>query len=131
MGANRLHGYENWGNELFAVKENEQLSTSYSQADFLHKTIFLISRFKTLTFNTQYSISSDISRFDKLNDEKEGAQKYADWYYGPQNRFLQSIALNNKKSTFLIDNYTATIAFQNVSESRHHKKTGVFVFQQI
>lgn len=128
MGANRLHEYENWGNEPFAVKENEQLSTSYSQADFLHKTTFRISRFKTLTFNTQYSISSDISRFDKLNDEKEGAQKYADWYYGPQNRFFQSIALNDKKSNFLLDNYTATFAFQNITESRHHKKTGESLF---
>jgi hemoglobin/transferrin/lactoferrin receptor protein len=128
MGRNRLHGYKNWGNEPFAVKENEQLSTSYSQADFLHKTILSISQLKTLTFNTQYSISSDISRFDKLNDENEGTQKYADWYYGPQNRFFQSIVLNDKKSNFLLDNYAATFAFQNISESRHHKKTGESLF---
>lgn len=124
MGRNRVHGYKNWGNEPFIVKENEQLSTSYSQADFLHKIISRISQLKTVTFNTQYSTSSDISRFDKLNDEKEGGKKYTDWYYGPQNRFFQSIAWADKKSSFLFDNYTITFAFQNVSESRHHKKTG-------
>ena len=124
MGRNRLHRYENWGNEPFIVKDAEQLFTSYDQADFLHKTIYYISSLNTLTFNTQHSISSEISRFDKLNDEKDGVQKYTNWYYGPQNRFFQSISWNNKKSTFFFDSHTSTIAFQNVSESRHHQKTG-------
>ncbi len=125
MGENRLHGYENWGKDTFSSKGKEQLFTSYQQADFMHKTHYAINELNSLTLNTQYSISSDISRFDKINDENmNGNQKYAKWYYGPQNRLLQSILWSNKTATIIYDGFKSTMAFQDVKESRHHKKTG-------
>tara|TARA_B110000116_G_scaffold270322_1_gene288074 strand:+ start:2268 stop:4568 length:2301 start_codon:yes stop_codon:yes gene_type:complete len=125
MGNNRLHSYDNWGKESFVINENEQLYTAYQQADFMYKALFQINDKNSLFFNSQYSTSSDIFRFDKMNDENtEGNQKYDKWYYGPQNRFLQSISWSNKKSKTIYDSFKSTLGYQDVYESRHHKKIG-------
>ena len=125
MGNNRLHSYDNWGKESFVLNENEQLYTAYQQADFMHKTLFQINDKNSLLFNSQYSTSSDVFRFDRMNDENtEENQKYDKWYYGPQNRFLQSISWSNKKAKTIYDSFKSTLGYQDVYESRHHKKTG-------
>ena len=54
----------------------------------------------TLRLNTQFSTTSNINRFDKLNDELNGGPKYMFWYYGPQKRFLQSLSYNKKTNNF-------------------------------
>ena len=55
-----------------------------------------INYISTLGLNTQFSTTSNINRFDKLNDESNGGPKYMFWYYGPQKRFLQSLNYNKK-----------------------------------
>ena len=122
MGGNRNHDYLSWGNEDVISKGEEQLYTNYDQADFIHKTLFKINKTTDLLLNTQYSTSSKINRFDKLNDIVGTKQKYSDWYYGPQNRFLQMIKLNSIKPNLFYDKLQTVFAFQNVRESRHHKK---------
>jgi len=125
MGNNRLHGYDNWGKESFIINGNEQLYTAYEQADFIHKTLFQINNKNSLLFNSQYSTSSNVFRFDKMNDENtEGNQKYDKWYYGPQNRFLQSISWSHKKARTIYNSFKSTLGYQDIYESRHHKKIG-------
>ena len=36
--------------------------------------------------NFQYSTSSDIPRFDRLDEQSGGTLKFAEWYYGPQKK---------------------------------------------
>ena len=122
MGSKREHNYLDWGNESIISKGAEQLYTNYSQADFIHKTLFKINAASSISLYTQYSTSSKINRFDKLNDVVGTKQKYSDWYYGPQNRFLQIIKLNSTKPNLFYNTLQTVFAFQNVSESRHHKK---------
>lgn len=124
MGANRQHGFKEWGNENIITHGQEQLFTAYQQVDFLHKINYQISYNNQISFNTQYSTSSNINRFDKLNDYEGSLPKYANWYYGPQNRFLQSVSFSNKQHKLLFEKYKATIAYQNIKESRHKKKLG-------
>tara|TARA_B100001758_G_scaffold247879_1_gene268050 strand:+ start:31069 stop:33378 length:2310 start_codon:yes stop_codon:yes gene_type:complete len=119
MGENRKHNYNNWGNEEIITNGEEQLFTAYNQLDLLHKTNYQIGQENQLSFNTQYSTSSNINRFDKLNDYKENLPKYKKWYYGPQNRFLQSISLLNKSPHLLFEKIKTTFSYQNVRESRH------------
>ena len=76
MGSNRKHGFENWGKEAIVTKENLQKGTAYQQADFFHKSLFKINENSFLLFNSQYSTSSNINRFDQLNNIKEGKQQY-------------------------------------------------------
>ena len=52
-----------------------------------------VSENTNLTVNFQHSISSDIPRFDKLTEKKDGELKFAEWYYGPQKRTMLSSQL--------------------------------------
>ena len=76
MGSNRKHGFKNWGKEAIITENNTQKGTTYQQADFFHKTLFKLNNITFLLFNSQFSTSSNINRFDKLNDIKNGEQKY-------------------------------------------------------
>ncbi len=121
MGKNRLHGYENWGKE--GAINNEQLYTSYIKADFMHKSNYTIKNGQIL-LNTQYSTSSNINRFDKMNDIVNGVPKYKHWYYGPQKRFFQSINYTANYNTIIFENIKAAMAFQDLKESRHTQLHG-------
>ena len=90
MGENRYHGYRNWGNEKVSREQNEQLYTNYAQADFMHKKQIPDKQQKLYSFNTQYSTSTKIYRFDKMNDMTGDLPKYENWYYGPQIRFYKT-----------------------------------------
>ena len=120
MGSNRYHGYEYWGRE--ATSKNKQLYTHHKQADFMHKSKYRINNHQNILLSTQYSISSNIDRFDKMNDMRDGLPKYHKWYYGPQIRFFQSINYTSRDKTIAFDNIKAGIAFQNIIESRHVQK---------
>ncbi len=122
MGKNRFHGYENWGKESACVTENKQLKTDYKQYDMLNKINWKINNHLLLELNSQFSTSSNINRFDKLNDMINGEGKYSDWYYGPQKRFLNSIKSAYSSNYLLFDKLDLIFAFQNINESRHHKK---------
>lgn len=121
MGRNRLHGFTNWGNESTITKKNEQLETKYSKYDFIQKLI-IQQKANTISLNSQFSTTSDISRFDKLNDIEDGIRKYKNWYYGPQQRLAQSLKINNKNKNLISDNKSLIIAWQNHKESRHKQK---------
>ena len=122
MGLNRVHGYEDWGNEEHIILNGEQKFTEYTQSDFMHKTMFGNYKSKWL-LSTFYSTGSKINRFDKLNDkDSEGFAKYKYWYYGPQNRFMQSLHFYTDLGGTIFDSLGVICAYQNLEESRHKQK---------
>jgi hemoglobin/transferrin/lactoferrin receptor protein len=122
MGKNRRHGFSNWGKEQIITEGNIQKTTAYEQIDFFHKSLFRVNKNNFLLFNSQYSTSSNINRFDQLNNIINGNQKYKYWYYGPQKRFLQSVRLKNYFTSYFADETVFTSAYQNIKESRHKQK---------
>ncbi len=139
MGKNRSHGFSDWGKVLFYSENinsnyrekltentnpNIQRNTGFNQTDFLQKFYVPISEKTDITVNLQYSTSSNIPRFDKLMELKSGSLKFAEWYYGPQKRFLAStqIAINPNKNW--LDKGVFTVAYQNIKESRIQRKFG-------
>ena len=139
MGENRSHGFENWGkvpfysnntntfyNDTPVVNSNQSLqrNTGYSQTDVLQKFYVPFSKNTDFKLNIQYSTSSNIPRFDKLMELKKGSLKFAEWYYGPQERLLISpqLIINPKKKW--MDNGTITLAYQKIKESRIQRKFG-------
>ena len=123
MGKNRYHGYENWGRN--GSEHNEQLNTNYKQVDIMSKSNYKINNKNNILLNTQYTSSSNIYRFDKMNDIINGTLKYENWYYGPQIRFLQSVNYTTKFKTIVFDNIKTILGFQDIKESRHIQKTGL------
>ena len=122
MGKLRMHGYEGWGLGDFATNKNEQLFGKYSQYDLVQKIQMPINYKSTLRLNTQFSTTSNINRFDKLNDELNGSPKYKFWYYDPKKRFLQSLSYNKETNNFFNDNYKISFNYQFIKESRHTQK---------
>jgi len=67
-----------------------QKPSGYSQYSLLQKVLFTPSKDVRLILNVQYSNSSDVPRYDRLTDTIQGKLKYAEWYYGPQERLFTS-----------------------------------------
>ncbi len=139
MGKNRKHGFDNWGKQ-FLYSDNSknyynpvpvvnqhpdtQKNIGYNQTDILQKFLIPLSKNTDLTFNFQYSTSSDIPRFDKLNEYKNETLKYAEWSYGPQNRLLLSSQLTINPEYNWLNHGVFTLAYQNIDESRIKRKFG-------
>ncbi|WP_215045875.1 TonB-dependent receptor [Tenacibaculum dicentrarchi] len=139
MGKNRTHGFDTWGKVFFYSDNlngnytenptknkdiNLQKNTGFSQTDFLQKLFIPLSKNTDLKFNFQYSTSSDIPRFDKLMEQKNGSLKFAQWYYGPQKRLLISSQLAINPNIKWLEKGTITLAYQNIKESRIQRKFG-------
>jgi hemoglobin/transferrin/lactoferrin receptor protein len=99
-----------------------QPNTAYRQLDLLQKIRFAPSPYVDWILNMQYSTSSDIDRLDKLNDYKGDNLKYAQYYYGPQNRFLVSLKNVLKKHNALFTNMTTLVSYQMIDEDRYSRK---------
>ncbi len=137
MGKNRSHGFKNWGLVPFYSKNIDQnyfasptvnsdpsiqRNTGYEQKDFLQKFYIPLSNKTDITVNLQYSTSSNIPRFDKLMELKSGSLKFAEWYYGPQERFLASTQLTINPEKKWLNSGTFTVSYQNIKESRVQRK---------
>ena len=136
MGKNRRHGYEDWGKiPIYAAQEegvdvirkngnyNIQRFTGYSQLDLLQKVIYKVSDRAQLSVNLQYSNSTDIPRFDRLNDSQDDGLKWAEWYYGPQRRILTSASLELTDRKYFTEG-SITAAYQRIDEDRVDRRFG-------
>jgi len=130
-GQNRPGSYGDWGllhhhvqqvggidSTLSNPDPSVQKNSAYRQYDIVSKTRYSLASLVDLYLNLQISTSSNIDRFDQLNDYDGDNLKYAEWYYGPQNRFLASVQGVFKNYNPLYTNGTATLAFQKISEDR-------------
>ncbi len=135
QGANRPDSYGNWGSRDSYVERingkdsamsnsnvNLQKQSGFHQYDFIQKIVFQQNARISHTANIQYSTSSNINRYDRLTDVTSGAPKYAQWYYGPQQRLLTSYTLNYTGSSSFFDQCRFVLAYQNIGESRHNRK---------
>lgn len=145
MGKVRTHGYEDWGKVYHYIEEgeqkenedpNRQKNTGYNQTDFMQKAILRLSDKLILTGNFQYSTTSNIPRFDKLNDygtiNYDPIQsntiyedlKYETWSYGPQKRTFYSTQFDYSVNNLILDSAQLIFAYQDVTETRFVQKTG-------
>ena len=134
MGSRRSHGDSVWGlvpeyvavdgfQDLIIENSNDELQrrTGYTQIDFLQKFRYDPLDSLSLIANFQYSTSTHIQRFDRLNDYRNGRLRWAEWSYGPQERLLASLAMKFTEKNALFDEFNANIAYQSVEESRHKR----------
>lgn len=107
-------------------KPEIQLNTAYKQYDFLQKLIYKPTKKTELIANLQYSTSSNISRYDKLNEIKDGDLKYAEYYYGPQNRLFSSLTYNSLRHNKFYTNSSYLFSVQRIDEDRVSRKFNTF-----
>ena len=123
-------GSRNWYVETLNGEDNQvsnenpdlQIGTGYQQYDLTQKFVYDLNDELDFTANIQYSTSSNIPRYDALNEVIDGLPRYAEWYYGPQNRLLTSLQTRWKSSNRLFDKVKAIIAYQNIGEDRINRR---------
>lgn len=104
-----------------------QLFSGYKQWDITQKLLFKQSDKVTHTLNFQYSNSSDVPRYDRLQDVKNfggttgTTLRYAEWFYGPQTRVMGAYELNVVKFGFL-DVLKINLNYQDIKESRQQRE---------
>jgi hemoglobin/transferrin/lactoferrin receptor protein len=131
QGANRSNFTEGFGARNWYVTQvnyldtmvnnpdpNLQVGSAYQQLDLLQKFMYKQNEYITHKLNLQLSNSSNIDRYDRLTQMENGFAKYAEWYYGPQYRFLSSYTFEHSKSNKWYDNAKLIAAYQAITESR-------------
>ena len=101
---------------------NIQKFSGYNQLNLMQKFSFKLSDQILLDYGFHYSTTSDIPRYDRLIQYKDGNLKYAEWYYGPQQWMMHSLSLNINRKAGIYDYAKLTLAFQDVEESRYSRK---------
>jgi len=98
--------------------ENVQIGTGYNQQDFFTKLRYVPAENLDFNLNLQYSTSSDVPRYDQLSERSDTGLAFAEWYYGPQNRFLASLNTKLKGSGTLFDELYIINSYQRIDEDR-------------
>ena len=102
-----------------------QKGSGYSQYNFLGKVLFQPSVHSRYIINVQYSNSSNIPRYDRLTEmQNDSTMTYAEWYYGPQSRFLGSLKAEYNVNGVIFDHASVIIGYQYVKEDRIQRSFG-------
>ncbi len=118
-------------NGIDSVLMNEddriQRFSGYKQWDITQKLLFKQSDKVSHSLNFQYSNSSDVPRYDRLQDTKNfggsigTTLRYAEWFYGPQTRLMTAYELHVDKPGFL-NGLRVNLNYQDIKESRQQRE---------
>jgi len=132
MGQWRAHGYEDWGLVNHYIDDNDrmvnnetphiQVGTGYEQIDILNNTSWRATENIFVRFNNQFSTTTDIPRYDNLQEYTGDVLKWSKWYYGPQTRFMSSLDINTYTSNRFFNSHNMTAAYQFIEEDRITRK---------
>ena len=141
MGEYRPHGFDQWGLQFEYSNNTDnyyndqpvsnskpavQRNVGYQQTDILQKIFVPFDKENEMMVNFQYSTSSRINRYDKLTERRDGNLRFAEWYYGPQDRLLISSQFNLAPNKTWMKKAAFTAAYQNINESRINRKFSSF-----
>ena len=101
--------------------------SGYKQWDITQKLLFRQKDRVSHHINFQYSNSSDVPRYDRLQDMKNfggsigTTLRYAKWFYGPQTRVMGAYELDVSRVGFL-DEVRININYQDIKEIRQTRE---------
>ncbi|MEM9990331.1 MAG: TonB-dependent receptor plug domain-containing protein, partial [Bacteroidota bacterium] len=102
-----------------------QVGTAYRQIDILQKYLFQVRDTWKVIANFQYSTSTDVPRYDQLSElgsNNPTDLRFAEWYYGPQERWLASLQVRLSKPNKWYDRASVIGAYQHISEDRYKRR---------
>ncbi len=140
MGNNYRDKYYNFGRRSRYIETNNgidrvvindddrvQRFSGYKQWDITQKLLFKQSDKVSHQLNFQYSNSSNVPRYDRLQDVRNfggtigTTLRYAEWFYGPQTRVMGAYELNVDSIGFL-DAFKINLNYQDIKESRQQRE---------
>lgn len=104
-----------------------QKYSGYKQWDVTQKLLFKQNDNISHLLNFQYSNSTNVPRYDRLQDKRNfggtigTTLRYAQWFYGPQKRLLAAYEFNAGHAGFF-NEVKANINFQDIEESRQQRE---------
>jgi hemoglobin/transferrin/lactoferrin receptor protein len=101
---------------------NIQIESGYRQLNLMQKIRFRPTQNLNMVYAFHLSELSDVPRYDRLIQYKDGSLKYGDWYYGPQKWMMHALNVNYSKANSLFDNSKLTFAYQDYEESRNDRR---------
>ncbi|MCF8246431.1 MAG: TonB-dependent receptor [Saprospiraceae bacterium] len=136
-GKKDMMDYPNFGDANFYVKRingrdsmvtnddpEVQRFSGYKQLDVLQKILYSPGNGVEHLLNFQLSTTTDVPRYDRLSILSNGKPRFAEWYYGPQNRQFLSYELKKETKKWWADDLRFTPAVQFIGESRHDRGFG-------
>ncbi|MCB2204889.1 TonB-dependent receptor [bacterium] len=139
MRSGNIHNpfYSDWGKRFEYVQRisdediivqndnpNVQKFTGYSQVNMLQKLRYSPDALTSFTYGFHYSNSSDIPRYDRLSEYRNGSLRFAEWKYGPQTWMLHSLTAELNSATALYDQLRIVGAWQQFDEDRIDRSFG-------
>lgn len=95
-----------------------QRFSGYNQLNFLQKIRFRPNEHWDLQYSFTYAKTGNAPRYDRLIQYRNGALRFAEWYYGPMRWNMHSLQVLHSKKNRLYDDARFTIAYQDYEESR-------------
>ena len=118
----------NGADRLVTNKDDRvQRFSGYRQWDITQKLLLKQSDKISHQLNFQYSSSSNVPRYDRLQDVKNfggsigTTLRFAEWYYGPQTRFMGAYEATIIKTGFL-NAIKINLNYQDIKESRQQRE---------
>jgi hemoglobin/transferrin/lactoferrin receptor protein len=99
-----------------------QTPTGYNQLNITENLAWKASDLLTLKYGGIFTTSSDIPRYDRLQEKIDTLPRFAEWYYGPQFWTMHSLTASLSDAGFLGDAAPITASFQYYNESRNDRR---------
>lgn len=119
----------NSGVDLVTANNDNRIQrySGYKQWDIMQK--FLLNQSEKIShrLNLQYSSSSDVPRYDRLQDKRDlggnlgTTLRYAEWFYGPQTRWFGAYEFNASSDGFF-NQFRVNVNYQHIEESRQQRE---------
>lgn len=137
MGATYRKGFEGFGSRTHYIRtqtsplldtiiqnpnDRIQRFSGYRQWDLMQKLLWKFNDKISHQVNFQLSGSTDVPRYDRLQDLRNNQLRYATWSYGPQNRLLTAYTLKADKPFGWADALRLTLSHQGIEESRQTRE---------
>jgi len=104
------------------VDPKEQKFSAYSAYNIMQKARFKPNSKLDFNYTFMLNSTSDIPRYDRLTEYRNGVLRSAEWYYGPQKWMMNSLNVEHNDSTIFYDKAIVSIAMQNFEESRNDRR---------
>ena len=95
-----------------------QRFTGYRQTNFLQKLRFKPDQYWDLQYGFTYAGTGNVPRYDRLIQYRNGAPRFAEWYYGPMLWRMHNLQIMHSKINRLYNDARLTLAYQDYEESR-------------
>lgn len=98
-----------------------QRPTGYDQINLMQKVRFQPNADWNFNLGVHYSTTSDVTRYDRLIEYRNGRLRFGDWYYGPQDWLMTAFNVEHQAATGIYDQARLTLAYQYFQESRNDR----------